>query len=162
METTRASILIHRPLKCVFEYVDDPLQATEWLPNMIEVRNVVGEGPGQQFAWSYRMAGLIFDGESVVIDHVPSARRVVQTIGGIQSTQTFELEPVDGVTKLTLEVAYTVPLAFLGNVAERMIVAHNAAQVVTAVENIKRCCEELMESGVYDVPMGARAFTRSS
>lgn len=162
METTRASILIHRPLKSVFGYIDDPCQMTDWLPHMIEVRDVVGEGPGQRFAWSYRMAGLIFDGESVVIDHVPSSRRVVQTMGGIQSTQTFELEPSDGVTKLTLEVAYTVPLAFLGNVAERMIVARNAAEVVTAVENIKRRCEELMESGIYEVPMGARAFTRSS
>jgi hypothetical protein len=36
----------------VFAYVDEPTRLAEWLPSIVEIRNVIGTGAGQQFEWT--------------------------------------------------------------------------------------------------------------
>ncbi|MGB5368502.1 MAG: SRPBCC family protein, partial [Polyangiales bacterium] len=53
------SIAIHAPADQVFAYVDEPMNYPTWLPNMVEVRNVIGDGIGQQYEWTFKMGGLL-------------------------------------------------------------------------------------------------------
>ena len=57
----------------------------EWLTKMVEVRDIVGTGEGQQYEWTYKYAGLLLRGQSVVVQHVPNRLAVSQSIGMIGS-----------------------------------------------------------------------------
>ena len=59
MDSWKNSIVIHAPADDVFAYVDEPMRLAEWLPSIVEVRNVIGTGAGQQFEWTAKMAGLL-------------------------------------------------------------------------------------------------------
>ena len=77
----------------VFAYVDDPMNLVEWLPGMFDVRNVIGTGAGQQYEWTYKMAGPLLRGQSTVIEHVPDERAVHQNIGMISAIWGYTVEP---------------------------------------------------------------------
>ena len=69
---------------------------------------------GTHFCWTYKMAGLHFQGESTVVEHVANRKIVTQTKGGIQSTWTFIFEQKNGETKQSFKIDYTVPVPVLG------------------------------------------------
>lgn len=141
MELIHTSIDINGSVDRVFAYVDDPATSTEWLPSMMETRNITGTGVGQHHAWTYKMAGLPLNGESTTIAHVPNERRVVQGKGGVDSLWTFTFEPRDGGTHLDVTIEYTVPLPVLGKLAEKLVVRRNEREIELAVQNIKDHCE---------------------
>jgi uncharacterized protein YndB with AHSA1/START domain len=135
------SILIDAPRETVFAYVTDPAKMAEWLPNMVVTHNIVGFGEGQQYEWTYKLSGILFSGESVVVEHAPSALAVHQTIGAVNSTWTFRVEPAGKQTKFTLNVTYEVPLPVLGKLAEHVIARRDARLVDLALENVKETLE---------------------
>ena len=104
MASWKSSIVIHAPPDKVFAYVDDPMNLVEWLQGMVEIRNVIGTGAGQQQEWTYKMAGLLLHGQATVVEHVPGKCAVHQTIGTINSDFGYSVEPHEEGTTLTLEV----------------------------------------------------------
>ena len=110
MATVKESTVINAPPDRVFAYVTEPATMPEWLAKMVEVRNVVGTGEGQQYEWTYKYVGLLLRGQSVVVQHVPNALAVTQSIGTISSTWTFNIEPHEEGTNLTIEVEYSLPI----------------------------------------------------
>jgi carbon monoxide dehydrogenase subunit G len=141
MASWKNSIAIHAPIDRVFTYVDDPTTLVEWLPGMIEVRNVIGTGAGQQQEWKYKMAGLPLRGQAVVVEHVPNAYAVHQTLGMIDATFAYTVEAHEEGTLLTLEVNYNIPIPVLGKWAERIVVAQNARELELALTNVKQRLE---------------------
>ena len=141
MISQRCSIRIDAPREAVSAYIDDPRNMPEWLPSLVEVREVQGAGLGQRFAWTYKMGGLHFDGKSTVIDYVPGERSVHESNGGITSTWTTTLQPRSDGTELTIEVEYTVPVPVLGKLAEKLAVRRDARELEEALENIKLSVE---------------------
>jgi len=79
------SIVSHAPADRVFAYVDEPMSYPMWMPNMVEVCDVVGAGAGQQHEWTYKIAGVLLRGQTVVVEHVPNKRGAHQIIGTIQA-----------------------------------------------------------------------------
>ena len=102
---------------------------------------MVGTGEGQQFEWTYKYIGLLLRGQSVVIQHVPNALSVNQSIGMIGSTWTFNIEPHEEGTSLTIEVEYSVPIPVLGKVAEHIAVRRDARDLATSLTNVKDMLE---------------------
>ena len=113
----------------------------EWLASMVEVRNVVGEGAGQQYEWTYKMAGLLLRGQSIVVELVPHERAVHQSIGTIGSTWTLAVEPHQEGTHLTVEVEYAVPVPVLGKLAERLARRRDARDLELSLANVKETLE---------------------
>lgn len=141
MITQKQSIAIDAPPEAISAYIDDPRNMPEWLPSLVEVREIAGAGVGQQFAWTYEMAGLRFDGKSTVTDYTKGARSVHESKGGIASTWTTTLEPQTDGTVLTIEVQYTVPVPVLGRLAEKLVVKRDARELREALENVKTSVE---------------------
>lgn len=141
MITQKKSITIVAPPEAVSAYIDDPRNMPEWLPSLVEVREITGAGKGQQFAWTYEMGGLRFDGRSTVVDYAEGARSVHESKGGIASTWTTTLERQTDGTELTIEVEYTVPVPVLGRLAEKLVVRRDARELEEALENIKTSVE---------------------
>jgi len=141
MASWKDSIVIHAPFEDVFSYVDDPHQLPTWLPGMVEVRNVIGTGLGQQYEYTYKMAGVLLRGQNVVIEHVPNERGLHQIIGMISALWDYSVEPYAEGTVLNLEVEYSVPIPVLGRLAERLAIRQNTASFELALINVKDVLE---------------------
>jgi uncharacterized membrane protein len=137
MSKVEKSVTIKAPVEKVFDYTDDPNSVPEWLPSLIETRDVTGSGVGMRYRWTYKMVGVRLEGESEVTEHIPSKRRVIQTKGGAVSTWVYTFEPHDGGTKLTLNIEYTIPVPVLGKLAEKLVLKRNEREAEMALVNIK-------------------------
>ena len=141
MASWKNSIVIHALADRVFAYVDDPMTLVEWLPSMVEIRNVIGTGAGQQQEWTYKMAGLLLRGQATVVEHVPNKSAIHQTIGMISSDFGYAVEPHAEGSVLTLEVEYSVPIPVLGKLAEHIALRRNEREFQIALENVKETLE---------------------
>jgi uncharacterized protein YndB with AHSA1/START domain len=76
--TTRIhkSIEIKAPVNKVFAYINNPKNEHDWLPNMIEVKNVTGSGVGTHYEWTWKIGAMRFNGESTKIEDFPEKRIV--------------------------------------------------------------------------------------
>ena len=149
------SIVIRATPNRVFAYIDDPMDLPDWIPGMVEVRNVLGQGAGQQYEWTYKMVGLLLPGQAVVVEHVANRRTVHQNIGAIAAVVEFNVERHEEGAELTLEVEYGIPVPLLGKWAERIVKRRNDRELDLALANIKDVLETQRGSveGVSD-PVG--------
>ena len=135
------SIVIFAPAERVFAYVDEPLSIPDWLPGMVEVRNVIGTDAGQQYEWMYKMGGVLWRGQAIVVEHVHNKSTVHQNIGSISAVCEFTVEPHEEGASLTVEVEYSIPIPVLGKLAEHIVMARNDRELDLSLQNIKDVVE---------------------
>jgi uncharacterized membrane protein len=131
------SAIINAPVDKVFAYIDDPTNAPEWNPSLMEVTEVRGSGVGQHYRWRGKMVGVPLKGETTVTVHIPNERRVMQTRGAVEVDWTFTFEPHDGGTKFGIDIEYTIPVPVLGKLAEKLVLKRNEREADRGMENIK-------------------------
>ena len=137
MAKVQKTISINAPVEKVFSYIANPMNTPDWVPSMMEVKDVIGSGVGQHYRWTYKMAGVRLQGESTIMEHVPNERRVMQSKGAIVSTWGFNLERQDDGTKFTLDIEYTIPVPVLGKLAEKLVLKRNEREADLAMANLK-------------------------
>jgi uncharacterized membrane protein len=153
MAKVEKSATIDAPLERVFAYLKDPMSNLEWLPGMMEVTKVSGEGVGARFRWVYKMAGLALEGESTALEFVPNKRFVTESKSGIVSTWNWDFAPNDGGTRIDLTVDYVVPIPVLGKLAEAVVVKQNERVLDTALENIRSRMENAASQKGQETPL---------
>jgi uncharacterized membrane protein len=131
------SIEIKAPVEKVFSYIEDPMNDTEWITNMIEVHDVTGSGVGKHFNWIWNMAGIKFKGESTYTEDTLNKRIVFKSKGGIDATWDFKFESQKNATILDLDIDYSIPVPVLGKLAEKLILKHNDRDADMALMNLK-------------------------
>jgi carbon monoxide dehydrogenase subunit G len=141
MAKIQKSIIINAPPEKVFAYLEDPMNVPEWLPGMIEARNITGSGVGQRFEWTYKMLGIQFKGETEVTEVIQNQRSVEKSKAGIESIWVYTYEPHEGGTKLSMDIDYKVPVPVLGKLAEKLVLKTNEREAELALENIKTIVE---------------------
>jgi len=141
MITYDDSIVIEAPLPEVFAYVNDLTTMPNWLTGLVEVRNVIGTGVGQQCDWTFKMIGVELRGAAVVVDCVPNERCTHQSIGMLSSDWTNIVEPHEDGTKLIVEVEYTLPGAVLGKLAEHLTIRRMKRDLHSSLLNVKEMLE---------------------
>ena len=141
MEAIRKSIEIRATADQVFTYLANPENDPEWVPSLMEVRNISGSGSEMRYDWTYKMVGFKLDGETRTVEHVPSERLVVTTHGGVDSKWTYQLTPTAEGTRFDLSVEYEIPLPVLGKLAEKLVARANEREVEVAIQNAKDQCE---------------------
>lgn len=141
MEVWKNSIVIHAPTDRVFAYVDAPMNMPEWLPGMVEVRNVIGTGAGQQYEWTYKMAGILMRGQAVVIEHVPGQCTMHHNIGTISAIWRCHVEPHEEGTLLAFELEYSIPIPLVGKLAEHIVMSRNEREFDLSLQNVKDAVE---------------------
>lgn len=142
MIVAKRDILINAPLERVFAYVSAPVRMAEWIPGLVEVRELIGAGAGQQFEWTCKMAGILLRGQSTVIEFVENERSVHQSIGTIGGIWTYTVKPQGEGTLLSIEAEYTLPIPVLGKIAEHLAVKRNARDLETSLLNVKETLEQ--------------------
>jgi carbon monoxide dehydrogenase subunit G len=123
MIVVKRDIAINAPLERVFAYVSAPVRMAEWIPGLVEVRELIGTVAGQQFEWTCKMAGILLRGQSTVVEFVENERSVHQSIGTINGVWTYTIEAQGEGTLFSIEAEYTLPIPVLGKM---LIVTINA------------------------------------
>jgi uncharacterized membrane protein len=133
------SILIDAPLDRVFAYYCEPENLPEIWPSLLEVKDVQRDADGYatHFRWVYKMAGMRFEGSSVVTAFEKDRMYTTEGKGGIESTIDTFFEEQDGKTLVRESTRYRVPVPLLGRVAERFLAKSNEHEVETIHKNLK-------------------------
>ncbi|MCS7178029.1 MAG: NAD-dependent epimerase/dehydratase family protein [Anaerolineae bacterium] len=138
MAVIERSFFVAAPPERVFAFLADHANDPQWLPGLVESRNFTGEGTNYQWEWTYRMAGISFDGTGHVVEHDPPRRHVVQTRGGAVSTWAWTLKPEGAGTRVHLRLEYTIPVAVVGKLAEKLLLAQNEKAADEGMANLQR------------------------
>lgn len=144
MARIQRSIEIKAPVDKVFAYINNPENEPDWLPSMIEVKNVTGLGVGTHYEWSWEIGEMRFHGESTRIEDVPEKRIVVKSKGehGTESKWIFNLRKKGDATIFHLEIEYIVPTRVLGKPVENLIMERNKRETDLGLMNIKKRLEQ--------------------
>jgi uncharacterized membrane protein len=132
---------VKAPVSKVFSYLEDPRNEPEYLLSLTDVRDIKGSGEGTNFKWSYKMAGLKFDGETTIVKYIQDREIIFKTKGGIESTWTWRLEPRKDDTFGDVTVEYMVPLPVLGKLAEKLIQKRNEREMDMGLKIMKENLE---------------------
>jgi len=138
MAVIERSFTIKAPAQRIFDFLADHANDPRWLPGLTDSRNFAGEGTGYRWEWTFKMGGVSFDGTGRTLEHDPPRRHVVETKGGIVSTWAWTLEPAGEETEVSLRMEYTVPVAVLGKLAERVLLGQNEKSADEGIANLKR------------------------
>jgi uncharacterized membrane protein len=142
MANLTKSVVVHAPIERVYGYLEDPTHLPEIWPSLVKITDVhTLPNGGHSNHWMYKMAGVLLEGTSEDIEHVPNERIVSKTTGGTDSTQTWMLQPAGPDTKVTFSVDYTVPVPVLGRLAEAALVKLNDHEGDTIMANLKTMLE---------------------
>jgi uncharacterized membrane protein len=141
MERLEKTVVINAPVEKVFSYLEDPNNGPEWIPGMVETREVTGSGVGKHYHWTYKMAGMRFDGETTITEQVENERIVYESKGGISSIWTHTFQPSDSGTRFKMAIEYTIPVPVLGKLAEKLVLKRNEREADLAMENLKERLE---------------------
>lgn len=142
MAKVKKNITISAPVEKVYDYLANQKNQPYWIPSMVEVRNSTGSGVGEQFQWTYKMAGILLEGETTVTELTQNKRIRSQSKGAVTSEWILNLEPQDGGTMLELNIDYTVPIPVLGKLAEKIVLNRNEREADLAMNNIKEIIED--------------------
>ena len=139
MPKIERSVTINAPVKKIFDYIADPKLQVEWLPGMIEVKDIkqTEQGVGSTYKFAYKVAGMRFEGEDIVEEYIPNKKMVTRSKGGIESSWTWNFEPYNDKTKVEVIVEYKVPIPVLGKIAEVLVLKQNEREADHALANIK-------------------------
>ena len=90
MARLEKEVTVSAPLEEIFEYIRDPNNWAEFCPGLIEVKDArpLPNG-GYSARWTYKMAGMRFEGAGESTEIVSNQYIVVETRGGIGSTITW-------------------------------------------------------------------------
>ena len=132
------SIHIEAPVAKVFGYIDVPTNLLEIWPSLVDIRDVERlPSGGSKFEWTYKMAGVRFDGRSEAVEYVANQRVVTESEGGVSSTITWIFEPEGGGTKVTNVAEYSVHLPVLRKLAESFLARVNENEGEVLLANLK-------------------------
>ncbi len=138
MATLERSFHVNAPPERVFAFLADHANDPQWLPGMVDARNFTGEGTGYEWEWTYKLGGVSFNGSGHVVEHDPPRRHVVETRGGATSTWAWTLEPEGEGTRISLQMEYTVPVAVVGKIAEKLLLKQNEKAADEGMTNLQR------------------------
>lgn len=138
MPKMEKSIHINAPLERVFAFMAEPHNLLEIWPSLVEIKNVEPlPNGGFTYSWTYKMAGLSFQGQAEWTEFVKDQRIVNRNLSGIPSTFVWIYEPEDHGTRLMVATEYTIPGAALARLAEPVIQKLNEKEAESILINLK-------------------------
>jgi ligand-binding SRPBCC domain-containing protein len=138
MPKIEKSILIDAKVEKVFAFMSEPGNLLEIWPSLLDVKNVQPlPNGGYCYDWTYKLAGLRFQGQSEWTEFVKDQRVVDTNKGGIPSTFVWTYHPEDGGTRLNMSVDYSLPGAVLRKLAEPIVHKMNEHESEIILANLK-------------------------
>ncbi len=133
-------IVIDRPQKAVFEFMDVPENQQRISPRLSSVKTVGAlDNGGKRATYTYRLFGLSFTGEVRGVEHEPPERIRFEMSGDIAGEIRWEFEPVDQGTRVTYTVEYDFDIPWLIDVlCGPAIDRFNQRELQATLDNLQR------------------------
>lgn len=130
---------IKAPLEEVFTYYSNIESQVEIWPSLVEVRNLQHDANGHPttYEWTYKMAGLKFDGTGKYVEYVPNESFAGESKGGINSYIRVSMEGRGDVTVVREDVEFEIPIPLVGRFAEPFIKRMNENELEVIHANLK-------------------------
>jgi uncharacterized membrane protein len=141
MQHLEDSIHVDASIDDVFDYIADPSNMPEWVPNMVEVSNVRGEGKGSTFEWIYKMVGLRMAGNTEITEFEENKLVEHHSSGAIKSTWRHELDRHSGQTRVKLSIDYEVPSRVGKKIAEKILLRQHQREMKVGLNALKEIVE---------------------
>jgi uncharacterized membrane protein len=102
----KRSIHIEAPVKKVFDYLKDPRNVPEGVPEPFAIKDVklTDEGVGTYYSWASKTPGLRFEGFDVYTEFIPNQRITDRSSSGLAGDFTVSFEPEGSGMRLTAEI----------------------------------------------------------
>ena len=142
MISFKREFVLKAPVAKVFQYISNPLNEMEYIPGVIDIYNVSGEGMGLKCQWTYKIMGLRLNGEAEIVEYEPDLRYVIKTKGDVESTWDWTFKEEPGQTRLKLRVDYSFSTPVLNQVGEVMLKVLNRHEANYAMAILKKRLEE--------------------
>jgi uncharacterized membrane protein len=141
MARVEGSINIQASIDQAWAFLHETEKLPDWMPLMLEVKDIKGQGVGLNYKWAYKLAGIRFEGESLVVEETAPQKSVIKSKGGIVSTWTWTFAAQGNGTTVKVEVDYTVPIPVLGKLAEKIVTKMNQRELELTLANLKEILE---------------------
>lgn len=136
--------MIDRPIDEVFRFVHEPRNDASWQTTLIESTQL-DEGPlgvGTQLRERRRFLGIQVEMTKEITEYEPSRKSAFKMVaGGAPMSGAYELEPVEGATRLTA-TGYVEPRGFF-KMAEPLFTSMAGRELEASLGHLK----ELLEAG---------------
>lgn len=142
MTSLRREFMLKTPVDKVFDYISNPVNEIEYIPGVIDIHDVVGEGVGLRCQWNYKIMGFRLNGEAEIIEFTPYRRYVIKTTGDVESTWDWTFEGDSAKTKLKLKVDYSLPMPVLDHIGEALLKVLTGYEANYAMAILKKKLEE--------------------
>ena len=146
MPVVTQTIDISAPLDRVYSFIADrPEGATSFIPGLNRISNVSSARAdvGQTWDYEFNWFGLVISGQTRCTTLDRPIRYQFETVTGNHSTWTYNFEPRDTTTRVTLEVEYDVPQNMLARYASQSLLEKmNQERAAEALSNLKGLLEE--------------------
>lgn len=137
MIKSELSVTIDAPPEKVFARISDPLNSLEDVPNVVEVKDVTGQGKGMSYRSVYKMAGIRLELECTYTEHISNELLTIEFKGGAIGKQVCRLTPQNGGCKLDVATEYSIPVPLIGKIAEMILKRQNEREWEAILGNIK-------------------------
>ncbi len=144
MSHVEGSISINVSPKAIQAALEDVEHAPEWADHLEKIEDVQGRGKGCTYRWTYKQGIISFSGSTKILESTPG-RFIMATTGGIPSTWTWTMLPLDNnITELKLSIEYTVPGSAFGVIADKLVIERqNQKSVVEGLTALKNRLESI-------------------
>ncbi len=130
---------VKRKPEAVIDYIADVENHPAFIPPLKSVANIAGDPKrkGTKWDWTFVMAGVEINGKAETADYQAGKRYSFKTTG-IDSTFIYTVEPADGGSQVTADVAYEVPQGVLAKIADKAVVERmNERDADRAAQSLK-------------------------
>lgn len=133
------------PIERVFDLFLDVKRWPEWMPGLVEIKEVTGPigGPGMRIRETSRFLGKTMESwDEIVEAERPRMVKMASESGGAKSSMTFRLTPAGRGTDIVIEFDLEMPAGFFGHIADRLFIDKAMErQGRHALENFKALVE---------------------
>ena len=134
-----ASIVIPRPPKAVFEFMDVPENQARISPRLSTVETIgTLDNGGKRATYTYRLGPLRFSGGVRGIEHTPPERIRFEMTGDIEGEIQWTFEPTDGGTRVTYAATYDLGVpAAVGWLLSPVLDRANQREIERTLETLR-------------------------
>jgi uncharacterized membrane protein len=143
MTVIQKSISINAPAEKVWDILDNMELQSQLNPNLKILSYTDSPLGGHNTKWEYKMAGMKFNGETIVREYERPRHEIFDSKGGIDSRWEWTLTSQGATTEVSLRLEYTMPGSFLGAAFNKLLVeGQNEKDIEGELTALKRMAEK--------------------
>ena len=138
MVSVADDITIDATPETVFEFLDEPANHRTITPAISEISNVEPiDNGGKELDFTYRLVAVPVSGHLVQTVHDPPRQHRFEMTGGLSGELGFEIEAVDGGSRVTYSATYSIPGHVISRVVEPFVRRYNRSELEATLANLE-------------------------